>query len=93
MAKKLTKKEADDYDKAIDRMKQRMDQWRKDNPTVTAEVIFNGKVFVIGGIQDALLLHLVKVNKGGYEMLKFMCEPERNEPTVTMVRFVIEGAK
>ncbi len=75
----------------IIRMHDRMWEWRKSNPDVTAMVQFfaANKVIIVAGIYQALAVGLVKVNSLGYDMLKTMCEPEPDEPTIEMVKAAI----
>lgn len=81
----------ENYDAAIDRMKQRMAEWRKAHPDQTAQVAFRNNVMVIGTVRDAVEMHLIQVNREGYDMLRFMCEPEGDkEPTVIILRLAME---
>lgn len=69
-----------------------MTKWRKANPTTPVTISFHipEKVVIITTIRGALSLGLCRVNKHGYEMIKAMCEPEDDEPTISMVREAIE---
>jgi len=80
----------DYYDAAINRMRKRMAKWRKDNPTKTASIQFRSDVVVIGTAWGAYQAGILLADKGGYELLKAMCEPEKHEPTYMMVKAVLE---
>ena len=82
----------DEYETGIVRMHRRMQRWRKANPGKTAVVAFktpDPSVVIIADIQTAMRMGFVTTNKHGYEMLKSMCQPEKAEPTVSMVKAAI----
>jgi|SRR5262245_12897391 len=84
------------YHDAINRMHARMLTWRQGHKTLEVLIhwrdipIKGHKTYVVATIRDALQIGLVTVNEPGYEMLKAMCEPEEDEPTLQMVRQAIE---
>lgn len=83
------------YEATVRKMHERMQAWRKANPDVTAIVQFLGtdNVIIVSPIHPALVLGLVKVNEHGYRMIRAMCEPEPDEPTIEMVKKAIHYQK
>ena len=81
-----------DVAQCITRLHHRMQQWRKDNPTAEVQIFHRGddKLVVICKVRDAMKLGFMHVNAPGWEMIKAMCAPEKQEPTYNMVRLAIE---
>ena len=71
-------------------MIKRMSDWRKANPDKTVMISFHKEMVIIGTMRQALEARLIQVNEHGYDMIKTMCEPEKEEPTVIMFRLAME---
>jgi len=81
----------EEYERDIKMMWCRMQDWRSKNPKSEVRVIFKStpKMIVVAPIRTALQLGLVQVNEHGYEMLRAMCEPMKDQPTMAMVELAI----
>lgn len=67
--------------------------WRAVNPNHEVLIQFNSPpgVLIIGTISDAVKHHFVTVNEAGLELIKALWPwGGRDEPTVLMVRVVLE---
>lgn len=70
-------------------MRKRMSKWRTDNPNVTAIISFDNKFEVITDVHTALFIGVIKVNEHGYNMLKAMCEKEKELATISMLKLAL----
>lgn len=86
---------ADNYAAQLDGMAQRAKDWRAANPGKKPLVQFNHPetVAIVGCISDALEHHFVSANADGTELIKALWPwGGRDEPTVLMVRIVLENS-
>lgn len=92
-ASKSNPKAGEDYSKQCDAMLERARGWRMKNPDDDVLVQFNfpETMAVIGTISQAIENHYVSTNAAGLAIIKAMGPwPKGNEPTVMMVRMVLE---
>lgn len=84
--------ETERYEAELIGMAERARQWRAANPKTLVMVQFNfpPQVGVIATLSDALEHHLVTVNEGGCDLLKAIAAGCRHEPSVLMLRAVLE---
>ena len=71
-------------------MHHRMQEWRTKNPTKEVLIHYNQKVIVVGPIRHAIALGAIHLNDAGFDMIKFMCENEIEEPYLHRVKQAIE---
>jgi hypothetical protein len=81
------------YAQQCEAMAENARRWREANPNRETVVQFNRppKVLIIGTISDAVKHHFVTANEAGLELIKALWPwGGRDEPTVLMVRVVLE---
>lgn len=76
----------------ITRLHHRMQAWRTANPKADVVIFWREQegLVVIATIRSAIKLGFCHVNQPGWDMLRAMCEPEKDEPTMNMVKLAIE---
>lgn len=79
------------YEKQVQAMATRLEQWRQANPAKEVLIQFNfpSDIGVICGINEAMGNHFVSVNEGGRELIAALCVADEPDPTVLMVKFVL----
>jgi hypothetical protein len=82
-----------DYEIQLHTMRHRFEAWCREHPDKTADFQFNfpPNVAVVSTIREAIRLGFVSVNIPARELIEAMCDSGTNEPTVLMVRAVIEA--
>ena len=81
------------FERQCQTMNERAQAWRKANPGKSAVIRWNfpPAVNIIGCISDALAHRLVTTNEAGLELIKALWPwGDRDEPTILMVRMVLE---
>lgn len=83
---------SENYVHQLSDMRQRLVAWVKANPEKEVKIQFNfpNKIAVIATIRVAMNEGFVSVNDAGRELIESMCDRGLNEPTVLMVRAVLE---
>lgn len=85
--------QAEKYEKQLQLMKARADEWRRLNPQREAKIQFNFRTdtAVICPISQAIAKHYVSVNDAGRELIAALWpEGGRDEPTILMIKAVLE---
>lgn len=82
------------YVRQLEVMRERFLAWCAGHGDQTAHIQFNfpRSVVVAAPIHEAMRVGLVSVNDAGRELIEYLCETGPDEPTVLMVRVVIEAA-
>lgn len=83
------------YNAQLTMMRQKFEAWCRERPTATADFQFNfpPTVAIVCTIREAIRLGFVSVNIPARELIEHMCDTGPNEPTVLMVRAVLELEK
>lgn len=83
------------YEAALTTMVEALAKWRRENPALNPMVQFNfpRNVCLAAVISDAINFHWVSVDGAGQNLISALCAPfpRDREPTVLMVRAVIEN--
>ncbi len=91
----MTDDMAERYEAQMQTMWERARQWRSENPTRIAEVVYHipAHAVVIAPISEAVKMGIVTTNEAGLELLKYLWTwDDASEPTVLMTRVVLDNS-